>query len=489
LRRFRVITAITIKNERQNNNEEKMKRKSKPLWFSIFLWGLLLLGNYRLGVFADTSEPPSTESVLTRVTERLEVQDYAGAMALFEELPAADQESPEIRLLQASILNSAGRISEARVIAEQIIATESTNTEALFVLAAIESAAGREREQRTLLDRILKIDPVHVQALISLGTISLRTRSWRTAASYFDRVLAVEPENGDALVGRAQAFRYTDDNQSAEAMLNKAIARFPQWISPRVERARLYRNARFFTRALADLDAAKQLDGTDYWISVDRATVLMDLDRKAEALEEYERAITLDPENFFAYVYSAGIKDDLKDYEGAEQAYMAIVRLKPDYYFAFESLGVLNMRKEQWVAARDAFLEAYKRAPKEANYALLAAMNWMRIGKLTDPELKQFLQKAMRGVPREATAWYMLRMYHDLSGDKDFIVRLENEKDENTKAQMSYYLANYYDIRGSKTLADTYFIQVKKLNRLKQIEWRLNEWAFEQRNLTLEGNS
>jgi tetratricopeptide (TPR) repeat protein len=480
LRGFTVITIKTI---------HARKKKGKHKHLCLVLWVLLLLGKYSLGVFADTGEPPSTEAVLTRVTDRLLVQDYAGAMALFEELPIAEQESSGIRLLQASILNSAGRTNEARVIAEQIIAAERTNTEALFVLAAIESAAGRGREQRNLLDRILKIDPVHVQALVSLGTISLQSRSWRTAASYFDRVLAVEPENGDALVGRAQAFRYTEDSQSAEALLNKAIARFPQWISPLVERARLYRNARFFTRALADLDVAKQLDGTDYWIAVDRAAVLMDLDRKPEALEEYERAISLDPGNFFAYVYIAGIKDELKDYEGAEQAYMAVAQLKPDYYFAFESLGILNMRKGQWATARDAFLEAYKRAPKEANYALLAAMNWMRAGKLTDPELKQFLQKAMRGVPREATAWYMLRLYHDLSGDKDFMVRLEKEKDEDTKAQMSYYLANYYDIRGSKTLADTYFIQVKKLNRLKQIEWRLNEWAFEQRNLTLKDNA
>ncbi|MDR2632226.1 MAG: tetratricopeptide repeat protein [Treponema sp.] len=443
----------------------------------------LLGGNTGFELLAD--ERSATEAVLTRVSERLGLDDYAGALALFQELPAAQRESSAIQLLEASILNSAGRMREARVIVEKILAADQTNTEALFALATIEAALGREREQRLVLERLLKIDPRHVQALIALGILNLRLQSWRTAASYFDRVLAVEPENGDALVGRAQVFRYTQDLQSAEALLNKAIARFPDWVNPRLERAQLYRNTRFFTRALADMDVAKGLAPKDYWVAVDRGAVLMDMDKKAEALEEYERAIRLDPDNFLAYVYSAGLKDDLKDYEGAEQAYTAIIRLKPDYYFAFEGLGILAMRKGQWAAARDAFLEAYQRAPKEANYALLAAMNWMRAGKLTDPELKQFLLKAMRGTPRDAASWTMLRLYHDLSGDMDVVNRLEKEKDEDTKAQMCYYLANYYDIRGSKTLADTYFIQVKKLNRLKNIEWRLNEWTFEQRKLTL----
>ncbi|MDR2394716.1 MAG: tetratricopeptide repeat protein [Treponema sp.] len=454
----------------------------KPLML-IMCIGLGMLGNKGFEVWAD--EWSATEAVLTRVSDRLMVEDYTGALVLFEELPSSQRASSEIQLLQASILNSAGRTAEARVIVEKILAAEKADTEALFVLSTIENAAGREREQRNLLDRLLKIDPKHVQALIALGTINLRVQSWRTAASYFDRALAVEPENGDALVGRAQVFRYTQDLQSAEALLNKAIARFPDWLSPRIERARLYRSARFFARALADLDVAKGIDGTDYWVAVDRGAVLMDLDKKAEALEEYERAVKLDPNNFLAYVYSAGLKDDLKDYEGAEQAYRAIIRLKPDYYFAFEGLGLLSMRKGQWAAARDAFLEAYQRAPKEANYALLAAMNWIRAGKLTDPELKQFLLKAMRGTSRDAAPWTMLRLYHDLSGDGDVVNRLDKEKDEDTKARMCYYLANYYDIRGSKTLADTYFIQVKKLNRLKNIEWRLNEWAFEQRNLTM----
>ncbi|MDR1100204.1 MAG: hypothetical protein LBL28_06945, partial [Treponema sp.] len=193
------------------------------------------------------------------------------------------------------------------------------------------------------------------------------------------------------------------------------------------------------------------------------------------------RAISIDPETFIAYVYSAGIKDESGDYEGAEKDYTVLAKLKPEYYFAFEGLGVIKMRNHQWAEARDAFLEAYRQAPAEQGYALLAAMNWMRAGKINDP--RQFLEQALRKVERESLDWYMLRLYHDLAGDNDMAIRIDREKNLDNKARMLYYLANYYDIRGSRVLADKYFIQVKELDRRAIPEWRLNEWIIEERNL------
>jgi hypothetical protein len=50
---------------------------------------------------------------------------------------------------------------------------------------------------------------------------------------------------------------------------------------------------------------------------------------------------------------------------------------------------------------------------------------------------------------------------------------------------MLYYLANYYDIRGNKLLAGTFFLQVKSLNMKTIPEWRLNEWAVTERALAI----
>jgi tetratricopeptide (TPR) repeat protein len=427
--------------------------------------------------------PPltDTQSILTGIAMLLDRGDYDGALALFDMIDAPEAESGGIRLLKASVLSSAGRLEEARTIAEEVSAKEPSNTEALFVLSAIEGASGKEREQRAVLERIIKIEPANPEALSALGTIALRSRSLRTAASYFDRALAAEPENREALIGRAGVYRYDRDPKNAEALLNKAVTLYPQWAVPFSERARLYKEAGFPKEALSDLDKAKALDGEDYWIAVDRGTILIDLNRKPEALEEFTRAIALDPSSFLAYVYSAGIKDDLGNYDGAERDYEILTKLKPEYYFAFEGLGMQKMRRGLWAEARDAFLEAYKQAPQESVYALLAAMNWMRAGRPNEP--RQFLEQALRGVQRESPEWYMFRLYHDLSGDTDVAIRLDREQNTVIKARMLYYLANYYDIRGNRSLADKCFLQVRDLNQKATVEWRLNEWALEQRNL------
>jgi hypothetical protein len=105
----------------------------------------------------------------------------------------------------------------------------------------------------------------------------------------------------------------------------------------------------------------------------------------------------------------------------------------------------------------------------------------MRAGKISDP--KQFLAQVLRTAPRESIEWYMLRLYHDLAGDIDTAMRVEKEINLDNKARMMFYLANYYDIRGSKSLADKYFMEVQEMNRKWIPEWRLNEWFIEQRGL------
>jgi tetratricopeptide (TPR) repeat protein len=207
----------------------------------------------------------------------------------------------------------------------------------------------------------------------------------------------------------------------------------------------------------------------------------MEMNRRQEALGSFTRAIDADPDTFMAYVYRAAIRDGLGDFAGAEQDYIVLARLRPDYYFAFEGLGVIRMRNKQWALARDAFLEAYRQAPREYSYALLAAINWMRAGRQTDP--RQFLAQVLRTAPRDSLDHAMLRLFHDLRGDESVVVRVENERNIFTRSRMLFYLASYYDIRGNRTLADRYYLMVQELNAVGLLEWRLNEIILEERGI------
>ena len=423
------------------------------------------------------------ESVLSEIAEQLARRDFSSALELFNKLPPEEAEKTEILVMRASIYNSAGKPAEAKKIANGIIASEPDNTAALMVLADAAALEGKTRDRRVFLERILKIDPVHTRALNDLGNISLGNRSLRVAAGYFDRAIAAEPDNGEALVGRATVYRYNREPRKAEQLLNRAINGNPQWARALQERARLYKGAGFLTDALSDLDTAKKIEPENYWIAVDRGLVLMDMNRKQEALEEFNYASGVNPNNFIAYVYSAGIKDESGDYAGAESDYKKLTKLKPDYYFAFEGIGMLKMKDKKWAEARDAFLDAYKQAPKEYSYALLAAVNWMRAGKLTDP--KQFLAQVLRTAPRDSLEYTMLRLFHDLSGDNDASIKVQNERNLYTKARMVFYLACYYDIRGNRALADRYYLLVQELDAVATVEWRLNEWILAERGIGL----
>ncbi|MDR2070330.1 MAG: tetratricopeptide repeat protein [Treponema sp.] len=440
----------------------------------------------------EESEPvrelTGTQAILTRIAAFLSQNDYDQAIALFDEIEEPDRESPGIQLLKASALFSAGKFGESRTVIQAILSNDAENPDALFVLSTIERAEGKTREQRQLLERIIKNRPDHAEALTALGMIFLENRSFRNAASYFDRALEADPQNGDALVGRAGVYRYQRQPQQAEVLLSRAIVLYPRWVTPLSDRARIYREAGALPHALADLDAAETIAPNNYWVLYDRGNIFLDMGKKPEALEEFQKAISVGPDNFLAYVYSAGIKDDLGDYDGAEQDYRAVIRLNPAYYFAFEGLGMLMMRRHAWSEARAAFQEAYKgeaAAPQEKiSYALLAAANWMREGTLQAP--KQFLQTALRQVERESLEWYVTRLYHDLSGDNDVAIRIDKEKSLDTKQRMLFYLALYYDVRNNQILANRYYLQVKEIGRPGTLEWRINEWTIQERNLNVD---
>ena len=429
-------------------------------------------------ITADTAGDSETaQKILNEISLLMEKREFDAALKLFDSLNETISQTPDLQLLKASIFNSSGQPRDARAIASSILASQPNNIEALFVLAASASIEGKEKEHRTLLERVLKIDPKNLKAMSDLGYIALTSKSLRVAANQFEKALTIDGNYLDALVGRAIVYKYVSEPKKAEQLLNKAINLSPLWATPLHERARLYKGAGYLEDALRDFDEAKKLDPYNYWISTDRAVTLVELSRKEEALTELNNAVNIDSKGFLAYVYRAGINDEIGNYKQAEEDYLLLTKIKPDYYFAAEGLGIIRMRNGQYMQARDAFLLAYRQAPKEFRYALLASINWMKAGKPDDP--KQFLAQVLRTVPRDSPDWYLLRLYHDLKGDSDAAAKADQEKNLNEKSRMLFYLACFYYVRGNIVLANNYFLQVKDMNRMNIIEWKINEIMLE----------
>jgi len=432
------------------------------------------------------AQEETAESVLIRVSEYLAVSKFNEAIALFDKIPSPEKEGSDILLLKASVLSSAGKYAEARAIAEAVAAKEPANTEPLFVLAAIEAVSGRQRQQQAALEKIIKIQPDNTEALVALGNVSLQTRAFRAAATYFDSVLKKEPRNADALIGLSRAYRMNSEWENAEYLLNEVVRLYPDMVEARTERGRFYWGRGYLLQALADYDVAMKLAGNDYWIAIDRGSLLLEMNRRSQALEDFKRAIAINPNEYRAYAYSAGLKDDLGDLDGAEKDYAILARLKPDYYFALEGLGLHKMKNGNWAEARDAFMEAYRQAPDEHHYGLLAAINWMRAENTASP--RAFLSQIQTKVTRDTLLWYMVRLFYDLTarnylGENDMVTRLERTSDPTLKARMMFYMAQYYDVRGNVNTANMYYQLVSETKAQTIPEWRLNEWILADRGL------
>jgi tetratricopeptide (TPR) repeat protein len=275
--------------------------------------------------------------------------------------------------------------------------------------------------------------------------------------------------------------RFQQRQGEALALANQAVEQHPDKTPGYTMRAQLFRDAGKMEDALADLVFAEGLDPRDYWICYDKGRTLLSLHRTEEALEAFERAIALDSTEFAAYVYSAGMLADKGDFVMAEQRYNELSRLNPDYFYAYEGIGMLKMKNKEYAAARDAFLSAYAKAPEENGYAVLAALNALRVQKPF--EVKPFLETAMRAVKRDTLDYAILRMLNDFNGDANVARQIETEKDTYLKGRTAFYLAEFYDICGKPALADAYYEKCREVNRRDTVEWRLNEWKMEERSL------
>ncbi|MDR2658871.1 MAG: tetratricopeptide repeat protein [Spirochaetaceae bacterium] len=435
----------------------------------------------------EKAPPVISSSFIEKLAVLIDAGDIDGALALFDTLSPEEAEMRRNRILKASILISAHKFQEARAVAEELVKKDNGDVESRFILATIEAASGKTKEQRLILEEIVKDAPNHVPSLNALGQLHTVSKSLKKAASYFDLALAVNPSDMDAITGRANVYRLEYNKDAAEALFNKLVELYPDRSEAYGERGRFYRETGNLKQSLDDLDIAKKLNPNSYWISYDRGRVLLKLGKRKEALEEFDNAVRLNPDIFIAYEYSAGIRDELEDVDGAARDYAVLARLRPDYYFALEGLGIQQMKKGQYAEAAQAFAAAYKTAPGENNYAMLAAVNMLKGGGKPN-EIKPFIEQAMKKADRNKLDYYVLRLFFDFSGDSDVARRIDKEKNLRTKAQMLFYLANYYDIKGNNILADKFFTEFHDMRFMDLVEWRLNEWILKQRNIQLGKN-
>jgi len=94
--------------------------------------------------------------------------------------------------------------------------------------------------------------------------------------------------------------------------------------------------------------------------------------------------------------------------------------------------------------------------------------------------------KYIASLDRTSTEYFLCRLFVDRSGDADVLARIMKEKDINARNRMLYYSAMYYELFGSKYIAQKYYLEVISITAPNFFEYRLSQWAI--RNLAPDGD-
>ena len=414
------------------------------------------------------------------LSDLLSKGDFTAAESRLRALIAEDPGKNEYRILLSSVLVSAGKVPEARAAAAEAVSAAPADPGALMAVVQVERYSGDDKALRAALDKVLAVDPANAEALAAYGDSWYAGKNYTKAEELYRKSVASDPQNLSGLLGLGRTLLRRDKPADAELVLNQAVQSHPASSQARADRSRvLYRRGKY-VESLSDLDEAVRLDPAVAWYRIERGRFRMDLGRLDEARADFDEAIRLDPDYFLPYVYRAGMLEQAGRDEESRADYRKITALYPDYWYAFESIGVTSFRLGDFPAAREGFEKALSYSPGRMEYGILAVISAYRAGQ--DAEGKALAARYLARVSREThnLHWLILRLLQDRN---DAVSELETkipaEKSLDTRAEMLFYLGQYWMIQGKASLGARYLLLVKDMGREGILEHRLAEKELE----------
>lgn len=231
------------------------------------------------------------------------------ALALAACTPSDPQVVAERRYnsCQTSVFPQQRLIDCSAVIADP---TTSSGERVQALISRGSQRAGLGEHARAVADfgRAIRIDPENALAYFERGAIHHNRGAYESAVANYDAALAIQPNFDMALQRRAQALEYVGDPWRGEiAWLDEALARDPNNVE--------LLNNRCWTRAvngedldlaLADCNAAIDLDARYGAVLDSRGLVHLKRQDFPAALADYEAALALEPNNGH-YLYGRGL--------------------------------------------------------------------------------------------------------------------------------------------------------------------------------------
>ncbi|MFI3257153.1 MAG: tetratricopeptide repeat protein [Spirochaetales bacterium] len=429
------------------------------------------------------AEEPQEEDVFHPVNFAMDLQSILqtgslhDALNSFDTIPEEYADDEGLNYLHASLLLSVGELDKAGEIAQTLQEQGSQSTDIQLLNAVILKEQGKTQDSQRILKEILANDPQNPEANVEMANFAMKASNYAGAHNYFSQGLKGDPEDPESLFGYSLTAWYLRNDDRAKAGFTKLSEIDPNNSMAWAYLAKFEADDGNYVQAAELMQKAADCDGDYYQHWMDLGTYYRNINKFDEAEYAWTRAIEVNPHYFLAYAYRGGMYDEKNRYEEALADYEKVITYNPKYYFAYESMGVLYWREEKWQDSRNAFLKAYEASPGNTSYALMISATYQKENRLQDN--KTFLTAAMRNVARDSLDYFMLRLYYDGLGDTTVLNKILAETDRNIRGEMMFYMALFYELKGSQSLAIKYYLEVAAMQAPMFFEYRLNEWAIE----------
>lgn len=443
--------------------------------FKVFAVSLSIFLSMNICLWSISAE---TINFAEELQKHLMAGDINGAISLYKDIPENLKDDVDLKILESSLLLSVGRLEEAKTIVNELKNSGNNTIEVMEVNAEIANASGKLADIQKATDELLKADPANVTANLILGNRWALKKKYKLACDYYRKVILKESTNEDGLFGYGQMSYYLGNLKESEKAFKKLAEVNPESDIAYQYLGKLAAEEENYKLSIEYIQKAIALNpqNSDYYI--DLGNYSRNLGRYDDAEKAWTKSIELAPDYFLGYTYRAGLYDEQNRTDEALADYKMVVKTNPKYYFAFEEIGILEFHKENWEEARKYFSKANEISESYA-YKLMILATYIKQGKTF--EMKQLSEKYMKPLDRNSLEYKMIRLYHDqgpVNAENAVAKDIEKETSKNKKGKMKYYLALYYDMKGSKSVAAEYYNQITKMQTPMFFEYRLAEWAL-----------
>ena len=285
------------------------------------------------------------------LAEALRVQkDFAGSLAVYDQLEAAAPGSPPVALMRGMLLRQLNRPAEAR--------------------AALDEAQKRAPKSTGPLEQLMELDLADKQPDQALARVN--------------RALAENPDSAEMKLVAARLHLSRNERAPAEALLRKALEIQPNLTQAYTFLARIYMDSGESDRALENLTAVVQRNPRDNgaWFII--GTLQEKKQDYAAARDAYEKSLEAEPRfpatlNNLAYIYAIRMGQLDKGLELARKAR----ELAPQDPNIADTLGWIAYLKGDYAWAVGLLRESAEKLPNEPEVKFHLAMTQYMLGDET----------------------------------------------------------------------------------------------------------